>query len=133
MQELSKTVEERRADMYKLEEQVLALPQLDLKPVHYFAKGMYARELFMPAGSVITGKIHKQEHLVIISSGTVSISTENGTQLIQGPATFVAPGGSKRAFFAHTDTLFTVIHSTQAKTVEAAEAELVTNNYEEVL
>lgn len=123
---------QKRDAILALEKEVLSMPQIKLENKHYFAKGLYARELFMPKGSVVTGKIHLQEHLCIISYGDVTVTTDNGTERFTGPCTFVGQPGSKRALLMHEDTLWTAIHSTNSKTVEEAEAELVTNDYEQI-
>ena len=70
---------QKRDAILALEQEVLSMPQIKLENKHYFAKGLYARELFMPKGSVVTGKIHLQEHLCIISYGDVTVTTDNGT------------------------------------------------------
>jgi hypothetical protein len=41
--------------------------------VHRFTPGMYIREIFMPAGSLITSKIHKTEHPYTISKGKFAV------------------------------------------------------------
>jgi 5-deoxy-D-glucuronate isomerase len=133
MNQLSKTQEQRRQDILAAEQALLTLPQIEMKPNHYFAKGLYARELFMPKGAAVTGKIHTQEHLVIILYGDVTVATNDGVERYVGPCTFVGKAGSKRALFMHEDTLWTAIHSTSETTVEACEATLATNDYEEFL
>ena len=45
------------------------MPQVECPLKHYFAPGVYLREIFMPAGSVVIGKIHKTEHFNIIQKG----------------------------------------------------------------
>lgn len=119
--------------IYSLEKEILALPQIELKPVHYFAKGLYARELWMPKGSVVTGKIHIKEHLCIISYGDVTVASDEETIRLVGPCTFVGKPGSKRALYMHEDTLWTAIHATDCNTVEDCEATLVTNDYNQFL
>lgn len=133
MNELDKTTEQRRIDILRAEAALLELPQIDFNPVHYFAKGLYARELFMPKGSAVTGKIHTKEHLVIILYGDVSVASNEGVTRYVGPCTFVGKAGSKRALYMHEDTLWTAIHSTEETTVEACEATLATNSYDDFL
>lgn len=118
-----------RESIKALEEQVLAMPQIDFQPKHYFGGGIYARELWMPKNSVVTGKIHIKEHLCSIAFGDVTITDEFGSVRVKGPCTFVGKPGSKRALFMHEDTLWTAYHTTDKLTVEEAEAEIVTNDY----
>ncbi len=119
--------------IYSLEKEILELPQIELKPVHYFAKGLYARELWMPKGSVVTGKIHIKEHICIISYGDVTVASDEETIRLVGPCTFVGKPGSKRALYMHEDTLWTAIHATDCTTVEDCESTLVTNDYNQFL
>lgn len=118
-----------------LEQAVLAMPQLDLASVtkHYFGGGMYARELYMPKGSVVTGKIHLKEHLCHISFGDVTIVEAGKRTRVRGPYTFVGEPGSKRALYMHENTLWTAFHVTDATTVEECEATLVSNDYKAYL
>lgn len=119
--------------IFELEQEVLELPQIPLEPVHYFAKGLYARELWMPKGSIVTGKIHIKEHLCIISFGDVTVASDDCTMRLTGPCTFVGKPGSKRALYMHEDTLWTAIHATDKTTVEECEKTLVTNSYEDFI
>ena len=114
-----------RHQIMMLEDQLKAMPQVELKTSHHFADGLYAREMFIPAGTMLTGAVHLFEHINIISQGDISVVTEEGTKRIQAPATLVSLPGTKRVGYAHTDTIWTTIHATGATTVEAAEAELV--------
>ncbi len=133
MNELSKTAEQRRQEILRAEEAILSLPQIDLNPVHYFAKGLVARELFMPKGSAVTGHIHVDEHIVVIPYGDVIVTTNEGTERYIGPCTFVGKPGSKRALLMNEDTLWIAINPSDAKTREEAEAKVVVKTHEEFL
>lgn len=76
---------------------------------HWFAPGIYARELFIPAGTCLTGKIHLSAHLNIVS-GCISVLTEHGVKTIEGYCTLKSDAGIKRVGFAHSDTVWTCIH-----------------------
>ena len=78
---------------------------------HWFAPGIYARELRIPAGTCLTGKIHKGPHLNIISAGRISVLTEHGVVTLEAPCTLKSDAGIKRIGFAHTDTVWTTIHA----------------------
>jgi len=105
--------------------------QMEIEPVHHFSKGIYARELRIPAGTLLTGKIHKFENLNIISQGDISVFTEEGVKRIQAPCTIVSPPGTKRIGYAHTDTVWTTIHATEETGLEALESELIAASFEE--
>jgi len=69
-----------RDKVIALENLMKEQPQLELKVVHYFSPGVYARELHIPAGTMLTGKIHKYEQLNILIKGDMSVLTENGNE-----------------------------------------------------
>jgi hypothetical protein len=132
MNQVVVSTEEQRLAILSMEESLKSLPQIKMEAKHYIAGGMYARELFMPKGSAVTGKIHIKEHLVILC-GDVSVATNDGVTRYTGYCTFVGSPGSKRALFMHEDTVWTAIHATDKLTVEECEETLVTNSYEEFL
>ena len=71
----------------------------------------YARQLFMPAGTICVGKLHKLPHLTFLMQGRVLVVSENGgKQDLVAPVTFVSPAGSKRAFHVIEDTILTTVH-----------------------
>lgn len=52
----------------------------DAPLIHHFAPGLYAREIFLPKGLIIIGKIHRHAHVNTISKGHVIVATEFGTE-----------------------------------------------------
>jgi hypothetical protein len=115
----------RRERIQSFENALMGLPQVELKVRHYFAGGMYAREMFIPKGTMLTGALHLFEHINVCSQGDISVYTEDGVKRVKAPATLVCPPGSKRIGYAHEDTVWVTFHATDAKTVEEAEAKLV--------
>lgn len=81
--------------------------------VEEYGCGTYARELFMPKGLVVTGRIHKHSHINVISKGKVSVVTEFGKKSYEAPCTFVSEVGLKRAVYVEEDTVWTTIHLTK--------------------
>ncbi len=102
------------------------------KITHYFAPGVYAREMWMPAGCLITGKIHLTEHLNILSQGKVSVSNKGESVMMTAPYTFVSPVGTKRAIYAHEDSTWTTIHATDLTDPDEIEAEIIAETFEEL-
>jgi len=96
---------------------------------HYFAPGVYAREMFMPEGVLITGKIHKTEHLNMLSQGKVSVSNQGESITMKAPYTFVSQIGTKRAIYAHQDSTWTTIHATELDDPEKIEQEIIAEDF----
>jgi hypothetical protein len=93
----------------------------------------YAREMTIPKGTLIIGKIHRHEHLNIISKGKVSVSTEFGTKYLEAPCTFISEVGLKRAVIAEEDTIWTTIHLTKGNSeadLADIEEEVIAPSYE---
>lgn len=116
-----------------IEDKIRAMPPVDLPVTNHFSKGVYARELFIPKGTVLTGHIHKYTNLNIMSKGELSILTENGVIRVKAPFTVVSPPGTKRLAYAHEDTVWTTIHGTDETDVDLIEQEFVVHNEQEYL
>lgn len=103
--------------------------QVEIPPVHYFARGLYARQITIPRGTLLTGKIHKTEHLNIISKGDISVLTEDGPKRVQAPCTMVSQPGTKRVGYAHEETVWTTIHATEETDLVQLEADLIATDF----
>lgn len=110
----------------ELEAAILSVPQLEIIPVHRFAAGIYAREITIPAGAIVTGKVHRTRHLNILSAGEITVWTEGeGPRRLIAPFSFVAEPGSRRVGYAHADAVWTTIHATTETDLDKLEAELI--------
>lgn len=93
-------------------------PQLDLKVIHHFSHGVYARELHIPAGVMLTGEIHKYENLNILSKGRMRVTVDDRIIEVYAPFTTVSPPGTKRIAYALEDCIWTTIHGTFEKNID---------------
>lgn len=107
-----------------LEKQILTLPQVDLNTQHSLAGGVYARTVYIPAGTVVTGATHKKDHISVVI-GDITITTDEGPVRITGHHVLPTKAGSKRAVVAHADTVWTTLVRTDLSDIEAIEDELV--------
>lgn len=119
------SAEALRGKIDALEALMLREPQVEIEPVHYFAHGLYAREITIKAGTLLTGKIHRTEHLNIISRGRIIVWTEDGMREVSAPFTMVSRPGTKRVGYAIEDTVWTTIHATEERDLEKLEIELI--------
>ena len=90
--------------------ELLKFPQQEIETHHHFSKGIYAREIRVPGDTILVGKIHKTEHLNVLSQGKIVVLTENGLQEIVAPCTFVSPPGTKRIGYTLSDVIWTTVH-----------------------
>lgn len=101
------------------------LPQLAIEPQHTFGPGFYARTINVPAGAVITGKVHATEHLFLLSAGEMLLVTEDGRQHVKAPFQCVARAGMKRIGHAVTDCVCTNVHITTETDLARLESALI--------
>jgi hypothetical protein len=101
--------EDWRRKLERLDAAVIASPQTEMPVCHHFSRGVYARELFIPKGTVLTGRIHKYSQINILAMGDISVLTENGIERVQAPTIIVSPPGTKRAGYAHEDTIWITV------------------------
>lgn len=99
---------------------------------HIFAPGAYAREMTIPKGVVIIGKIHRHAHLNFISAGKVRVVTETGSLIITAPHTFVSEVGTKRVVYAMEETIWTTVHITNETDLDKIEEQVIAKSYEEL-
>jgi len=106
-----------------LENEMFNHEQVELKVKHHFSPGVYVRELFIPAGVMLTGKIHKTEHLNIISQGTIKIIDPESEYEVSAPTTILSKPGTKRVGLAITDTVWMTVHENKSNTTDIQELE----------
>lgn len=116
---------ENRAAIEALQVELSKFPQAELPTEHIFHGGMYCRQVWRPAGTLIVGKVHKKEHFYMVVYGTVAVTTDDGVQYITGPHLITSSPGTKRAVYAETDAMCMTIHRVDSATVEDVEDELV--------
>lgn len=96
---------------------------------HFFAPGVCLREITMPAGSFVVGKMHKTTHLNIITKGDVSVMGADGVPFRytvgDHPIVFISYAGVKKVLYNHEDTVWMVPHITEETDLEKLEAEVI--------
>lgn len=117
--------------MLHFEEALLTLPQIEIKPVHRFADGMYAREVTVPRGTLLTGEVHNGTYFTIVSQGDITVISSGSDKAVRitAPHTFIAKPGIKRVAYAHEDTVWTTIHATEEKEVSKVEEAIFDRSY----
>lgn len=100
---------------------------------HTFADGLYSREIHLPAGHVLVGKLHRHESMVYMLKGRVLVADENGSRELIGPVHFVSKPGVKRVGYVLDDVVWIDIHATKATTIKEAEKEIFVDSYEDMI
>lgn len=101
---------------------------------HSFCDGIYVREIFIPAGTELAGKIHKHEHPNFLMSGEVIVVTESGgIERLIGPVAMISKAGTKRALRAITDLVWVTVHHNPKNfnDLDKLEDLIIAKNYDE--
>jgi len=98
---------------------------------HFFAKDVYARGLWIPAGTVVVGKLHRESRVCIVASGSCTFVNEFERQVVQAPWVGEFKAGSKTAVFAHSDTYWIACHGTDITDPDELVEELVSPDHED--
>lgn len=78
---------------------------------HTFRDGVYKREIFLPAGMIIVGGLHRYSHSNWITEGGVTMITEQGgVEHLWAPCKMISPAATKRALIVHEDTRWITFH-----------------------
>lgn len=115
----------QREDIERLQTALSAHPQVELPTKHHWADGMYIRELFRPKDTLIVGKVHLREHFYIVLSGEVTVVGDGKRERIKAPRIIVSAPGTKRAVYAHEDSICITVHRTDSKDLAEIERELI--------
>jgi hypothetical protein len=122
-----------RNKVNQLEQIVEQLPQVKCPVRNIFAPNVYAREMTIPSGVVLTGAVHKTCHLSILSKGQVKVVSDEGVIELTAPATLISQPGAKRAIFAVSEAVWTTIHATTETDVDKLVEELTESTADELL
>jgi quercetin dioxygenase-like cupin family protein len=99
-----------REKIQRLQETMLPMQTEQPEPRHFFAPGMYMRELVVPAGMLMVGKIHKHAHFLMVLKGKAEVISEFGRMIVEAGHLSVSPSGVKRVVLALEDTQFVTVH-----------------------
>jgi hypothetical protein len=104
-----KDVERAEAEIKRMQRAGEVSP-VTIITTHHYANGVYGREVFLPAGTLATGGVHKDDHLNVLSQGEIRVLTAEGMKQLKAPATFASKAGMKRIGVALTDVVWTTFH-----------------------
>lgn len=101
-------------------------PLVDLPVTHRFTPGLYTREIFMPAGTLLTSRIHKTEHPYVITKGRVSVFIPGGeVQHLEAGYVGITKPGTRRVLYVHEDCTWLTFHPTQSQDLAEIEGKLI--------
>ena len=98
---------------------------------HTFAEGVYVREIFIPAGTLVVGKIHRHSHPNFLMKGRVTVVTEGkGRETLEAPLSMISPAGTKRIVYTHEDTVWITVHKTEETNINKIEEAVIAKDYD---
>jgi len=132
---MSGSVSEELLRIKKAENILSKYPQIDLETNHYFCKGLYAREIIIPINTILTGKMHKEEQINIISKGRIIVWTENGMKEVSSGTVLVSGANVKRIGYTLEDTVWVTMHPNPLDDLSLTnlEARLINNDLDDKL
>ena len=105
--------------IYDLEAALLRLPQADVQTEHSFCNGLYARTIYVPAGTLITGAVHQHESFWVMRDGTLALTLDDGEAVVAYAGDMgKSPAGVKRAGLALSDVVFTTFHANPTNEID---------------
>lgn len=108
MNEIVKPISQR---LDELEAAMQDFPEVNCETDHDFAPGLYARTIFMPSGNLIVSRIHKTEHLFIISSGVVAVkNNDEEWEIYSAPYKGKTLPGTRRVLYTIENVMWTTYH-----------------------
>ena len=97
----------------------------ELPVEHFITNNTYTRQITLPKGMLLTGKVHNFDHTSILSAGEVTVMTDEGITRIKAPATWISKANTKRLIYVHEDTIWSTIHYSTNTEVADLEKEIV--------
>ena len=84
---------------------------VDLPLEHAFTPGLYSRTIFMPAGTLLTSRLHLTEHQYVVLAGSVSVWIEGqGWQRLHAGHRGITKPGTRRLLYIHEDCTWMTFH-----------------------
>lgn len=107
----------------RLDAVLCKMPQVDLLTEHALCGAVYARTVYMKADQVVVGATHKSDHIAVVI-GDVSVRTDEGLVRLTGHHVLMSKAGTRRAVYAHADSVWSTFHHTEQTELDAIEDEL---------
>lgn len=103
---------ELHQELDEMERAMLALgAPVELPVIHRFTPGLYAREIFMPAGTLLTSRIHNTDHPYVVISGAARVYIPGvGVQRLEAGHVGITQAGTRRLLYIEEDCRWITFH-----------------------
>lgn len=109
------------------------MAEQDCPVTHRFSPGLYLREILMPKGTRIIGKIHATEHFNVVLTGSCTVITAEGREEITAPHTFISKAGVQKVVIVHEDCQWQTLHVTDKTDINEIEKDVIVEDYDQLL
>ncbi len=94
---------------------------------HEFTDGIYTRTIYMPAGCVVVGHLHKTQHRNVILSGAAVVVMNGERVAVQAGDVITSDAGVRKVLFIEEDCRWMTIHANpeNVRDIEVLEGYLV--------
>jgi hypothetical protein len=92
----------------------------DCPVTHHFGPGVYIRECFMPAGTLVVGHAHRQASLNVMLKGRMVLLIEGAVTVVEAPYMTISPPGRKAAYVLE-DAVWQNIFATEEQDLDRLE------------
>lgn len=101
-------------------------PIVECPVTHRFTDKLYVREIFMPAGMLITSKIHKTQHQYFVLKGKCIVWIDGVEHLIEAPYIGITEPNTRRVLYILEDSIWATTHVNEDnETVEKIEERII--------
>jgi hypothetical protein len=107
----------------RVEDVVLAAPQVEITTHHVLHAGIYSRTICIPKGVILTGALIKVPTTLTLCGHATVLIGDADEATVKGYHVLPAEAGRKVGYITHEDTWVTMDFKTDARTVEQAENE----------
>lgn len=113
-------------ELIELENKLKGLEEdFELPVTHTFGEGMYIRTLEIPKDCLIVGKRHRHKTMNMLTKGKMTIYDEHSSFTVEAPFIAEAEAFTKKAGYAHEDSIWVNIHLTDSKDLEEIEEQVI--------
>lgn len=87
--------------------------EVDLGIQHHFSSGVYAKQMLLPKGYFAVSHAHKYDHLSVLASGKVIVTTDDSEHTYIAPACITIEKHKNHSVTALEDAVWFCIHATE--------------------
>lgn len=99
--------------------------ECDLGVIHNFSDGLYAKQMYVPAGYSILTHEHVYSHLSILAKGKVVVRTDDNEKVVTSPACLEIQKNVVHSIEALEDAVWFCIHATEETDVDKVDQVLI--------